>query len=210
MERRVAAIRAGTARSSFGCSSIPRSTPRGPVLVRRTCSNRSTCRCIAADAAAATPITGGQRIAYVMLDLGPRGRDVRCHVHRLEEWMIGTLARLNVQGERRAGPDRHLGRETRCSGAASSAAMHRQSTAVRAGPPHEHWSPACRAGDARAAKRAPGRCRRGSPRRVFHLVDRGLVLDGNLADPPTRSRSAPSPSQSPCSLMQLDIVGRVC
>jgi lipoyl(octanoyl) transferase len=45
----------------------------------------------------------GQRIAYVMLDLTQRGRDVRCHVHRLEEWMIRTLARLGVRGERRAG-----------------------------------------------------------------------------------------------------------
>jgi lipoyl(octanoyl) transferase len=45
----------------------------------------------------------GQRIAYVMLDLARRGRDVRCHVHRLEEWMIRTLARFDVQGERRDG-----------------------------------------------------------------------------------------------------------
>src|SRR6202011_3678720 len=45
----------------------------------------------------------GQRIAYVMLDLARRGRDVRCHVHRLEEWMIRTLARFDVQGERREG-----------------------------------------------------------------------------------------------------------
>src|SRR6266446_4109980 len=45
----------------------------------------------------------GQRIAYVMLDLARRGRDVRCHVHRLEEWMIDTLARFDVQGERRDG-----------------------------------------------------------------------------------------------------------
>src|SRR5580693_1934837 len=34
----------------------------------------------------------GQRIAYVLLDLDSdqpgRGRDVRCHVWRLEEWMI--------------------------------------------------------------------------------------------------------------------------
>ena len=44
-----------------------------------------------------------QRIAYVMLDLSRRGRDVRCHVHRLEEWMIRTLARFGVSGERRAG-----------------------------------------------------------------------------------------------------------
>jgi lipoyl(octanoyl) transferase len=45
----------------------------------------------------------GQRIAYVMLDLGRRGRDVRCHVHRLEEWMIRTLAQFGVRGERRDG-----------------------------------------------------------------------------------------------------------
>jgi len=45
----------------------------------------------------------GQRIAYVMLDLERRDRDVRCHVHRLEEWMIRTLARFGVKGERRDG-----------------------------------------------------------------------------------------------------------
>jgi lipoyl(octanoyl) transferase len=45
----------------------------------------------------------GQRIAYVMLDLARRDRDIRCHVHRLEEWMIRTLARFDVHGERRDG-----------------------------------------------------------------------------------------------------------
>jgi lipoyl(octanoyl) transferase len=45
----------------------------------------------------------GQRVAYVMLDLTRRGRDVGCHVWRLEEWMIRTLARFGVVGERRAG-----------------------------------------------------------------------------------------------------------
>lgn len=45
----------------------------------------------------------GQRIAYVMLDLARRGRDVRCHVHRLEEWIIRTLARFDIKGERRDG-----------------------------------------------------------------------------------------------------------
>jgi lipoyl(octanoyl) transferase len=45
----------------------------------------------------------GQRIAYVMLDLERWGRDVRCHVWRLEEWVIATLARFNVKGERRDG-----------------------------------------------------------------------------------------------------------
>src|SRR5579883_1670238 len=45
----------------------------------------------------------GQRVAYVMLDLRRRGGDVRCYVHALEEWMIRTLARFGVAGERRAG-----------------------------------------------------------------------------------------------------------
>ncbi|TDQ83816.1 lipoyl(octanoyl) transferase [Dongia mobilis] len=45
----------------------------------------------------------GQRIGYVMLDLRARGGDVRGFVHDLEEWLIRTLARFNVKGERRAG-----------------------------------------------------------------------------------------------------------
>ena len=45
----------------------------------------------------------GQRVAYVMLDLNKRGRDVREFVNALEAWVIGTLAAFNVKGERRAG-----------------------------------------------------------------------------------------------------------
>lgn len=45
----------------------------------------------------------GQRIAYVMLDLGTRGRDVRAYVTTLEDWLIATLALLSVKGERRDG-----------------------------------------------------------------------------------------------------------
>jgi lipoyl(octanoyl) transferase len=49
----------------------------------------------------------GQRVVYVLLDLQrPRacgGPDIRCYVHNLEEWMIRTLARFGVTGERRAG-----------------------------------------------------------------------------------------------------------
>lgn len=46
----------------------------------------------------------GQRIGYVMLDLRRRGQpDLRGYVRELEEWLIGTLARLGVRGERRAG-----------------------------------------------------------------------------------------------------------
>lgn len=45
----------------------------------------------------------GQRVVYAMLDLDRRGRDVRKFVHNLEEWMIVTLGRFGVRGERREG-----------------------------------------------------------------------------------------------------------
>jgi lipoyl(octanoyl) transferase len=44
----------------------------------------------------------GQRVAYVMLDLKRRKPDVRQFVHDLEEWLIRTLARFDIKGERRA------------------------------------------------------------------------------------------------------------
>lgn len=45
----------------------------------------------------------GQRVAYVMLDIGKRGRDVRQFVCAMEDWVIKTLAEFNVRGERRTG-----------------------------------------------------------------------------------------------------------
>ncbi|MEM9706028.1 MAG: lipoyl(octanoyl) transferase LipB [Pseudomonadota bacterium] len=44
----------------------------------------------------------GQRIAYVMLDLRTRNRDVRAFVSALEYWVIETLGAFGVSGERRA------------------------------------------------------------------------------------------------------------
>ena len=45
----------------------------------------------------------GQRVAYLMLDLKARGRDIRCLVQGLESWIIDTLHAFNVDGERREG-----------------------------------------------------------------------------------------------------------
>ncbi|MDP6831580.1 MAG: lipoyl(octanoyl) transferase LipB [Alphaproteobacteria bacterium] len=45
----------------------------------------------------------GQRIAYVMLDLQRREMDVRSYVTLLEDWLIATLSRFNLRGERREG-----------------------------------------------------------------------------------------------------------
>jgi lipoyl(octanoyl) transferase len=58
-------------------------------------------------------------VAYVMLDLRQRGRDVRCLVQGLEGWIIDTLAAFNIKGERREGrigvwvarPDKGPGRD---------------------------------------------------------------------------------------------------
>jgi lipoyl(octanoyl) transferase len=61
----------------------------------------------------------GQRVAYVMLDLRERGRDIRALVQNLEAWVMETLAAYNIRAERREGrigvwvarPDKGLGRE---------------------------------------------------------------------------------------------------
>jgi lipoyl(octanoyl) transferase len=45
----------------------------------------------------------GQRVAYVMLDLRTRGRDVTKFVANLERWIIGALDAFNVKGEVREG-----------------------------------------------------------------------------------------------------------
>jgi lipoyl(octanoyl) transferase len=45
----------------------------------------------------------GQRVAYVMLDLNQRGRDVRAFVRGLEQWLVGALAEFNVPADVRDG-----------------------------------------------------------------------------------------------------------
>ena len=39
----------------------------------------------------------GQRVGYTMLNLGKRGKDVRCFVHSIEGWVIETLADFGVE-----------------------------------------------------------------------------------------------------------------
>lgn len=45
----------------------------------------------------------GQRVAYVMLDLNRRGRDVRAFVRGLEQWLIGALGEFGVPAGVREG-----------------------------------------------------------------------------------------------------------
>jgi lipoyl(octanoyl) transferase len=42
-------------------------------------------------------------VVYAMLDVGARGRDVRCFVRDLERWVILTLAEFGLRGEIRPG-----------------------------------------------------------------------------------------------------------
>src|SRR5687768_8786480 len=44
----------------------------------------------------------GQRVAYVMLDLSQRGKDIRAFIRALEDWLIRALGEFGARGERRA------------------------------------------------------------------------------------------------------------
>lgn len=44
----------------------------------------------------------GQRVAYALLDLSRRGRDIRAYVRDLEEWIIRAIAEFGIRGERRS------------------------------------------------------------------------------------------------------------
>ena len=104
MEERVAAIRAGTAPEMVWLLEHP------PLYTAGTSAREDD---LLAPGRLPVYRTGrggqftyhgpGQRVAYVMLDLKGRGADVRAYVRGLEDWLIATLARFNVTGERRAG-----------------------------------------------------------------------------------------------------------
>ncbi len=44
----------------------------------------------------------GQRVAYLMLNLARRGRDVRRFVHSIERWILLTLSEYGIRGETRS------------------------------------------------------------------------------------------------------------
>jgi lipoyl(octanoyl) transferase len=104
MERRVAAIRDGTAAELVWLLEHPPLYTAGTSAREEDLLDRQRLPVHRTGRGGRYTYHGpGQRIAYVMLDLSRRGRDVRCHVHRLEEWMIRTLARFGIRGERRDG-----------------------------------------------------------------------------------------------------------
>jgi lipoyl(octanoyl) transferase len=104
MESRVAAIRAGEAPELIWCLEHP------PLYTAGTSAEDSELLDLKGLPVYRTGRGGrttwhgpGQRVAYVMLDLKHRGSDVRGFVHDLEDWVIATLGRFGVTGERREG-----------------------------------------------------------------------------------------------------------
>ena len=104
MERRVAAIRAGTAGELVWLLEHPPLYTAGTSARDEDLLEPGRFPVYRAGRGGRYTYHGpGQRVVYVMLDLVRRGEDVRCYVHHLEEWGIRTLARFGVTGERREG-----------------------------------------------------------------------------------------------------------
>jgi lipoyl(octanoyl) transferase len=104
MEARVAAIRAGTAREQVWLLEHPPLYTAGTSARAGDLLQPDRFPVYASGRGGQYTYHGpGQRVAYVMLDLKRRQPDLRRFVHDLEEWVIRTLARFNVRGERREG-----------------------------------------------------------------------------------------------------------
>ncbi|WP_068438168.1 lipoyl(octanoyl) transferase LipB [Magnetospirillum sp. XM-1] len=117
MEERVAAIRAGTAPELVWLLEHPPLYTAGTSADPRDLVDPDRFPVYEAGRGGQYTYHGpGQRVAYVLLDLKKRGADIRAYVCNLEEWIIRTLARFVVKGERRPGRvgiwvDRGGGRE---------------------------------------------------------------------------------------------------
>jgi len=104
MERRVAAIADGRAKELIWLLEHPPLYTAGTSAKREDLLDASRLPVFETGRGGQFTYHGpGQRVGYVMMDLRQRGNDVRRFVHDLEEWLIRTLARFNVRGERREG-----------------------------------------------------------------------------------------------------------
>ena len=104
MEERAAAIRAGQARECVWLLEHPPVFTAGTSADPAELTNPDGFPVFEAGRGGRYTYHGpGQRVAYVMLDLDKRGRDIRCFVHSLEQWMIDSLAQLGVNAHRAEG-----------------------------------------------------------------------------------------------------------
>jgi lipoyl(octanoyl) transferase len=104
MEARAAAIRAGTARELVWLLEHPPLFTSGTSADPAELFNPLGLPVFAAGRGGRFTYHGpGQRIAYVLLDLDKRGKDIRRFVHCLEGWMIDTLEGLGISAHRAPG-----------------------------------------------------------------------------------------------------------
>ncbi|HEX6956706.1 MAG TPA: lipoyl(octanoyl) transferase LipB [Ferrovibrio sp.] len=103
MEERVAAIRAGEAREAIWLLQHPPLYTAGTSAKAADLLNPRFPVYQTGRGGQYTYHGPGQRVVYLMLDLGRRGRDVRAFVCRMEDWVIAALARFNIKGEIRDG-----------------------------------------------------------------------------------------------------------
>lgn len=105
MERRVAAIREGTADEAVWLLEHPPLYTAGTSAKAEDLLNPRFPVYQTGRGGQYTYHGPGQRVAYVMLDLKKRQRepDIKKYVWQLEEWVIRTLADFGVTGERREG-----------------------------------------------------------------------------------------------------------
>ena len=104
MEARAAAIRAGSARELVWLLEHPPLFTAGTSADPAEIVNPMGLPVFAAGRGGRFTYHGpGQRIAYVLLDLEKRGRDIRRFVHCLEGWMIATLGELGIAAHRAPG-----------------------------------------------------------------------------------------------------------
>jgi lipoyl(octanoyl) transferase len=109
MRDRVAAIRAGTADELVWSVEHPPIYTAGTSAKPAELTDPTRFPTFAAGRGGQWTYHGpGQRVVYVMLDLTRQHgavpvNDIHCYVNALEEWLIRTLDRFNVKGERRKG-----------------------------------------------------------------------------------------------------------
>lgn len=104
MEARVAAILDGTANEAVWLLEHPPLYTAGTSARREDLADSDRFPVFEARRGGQYTYHGpGQRVAYVMLDVGARGRDVRGFVAALEAWVIAALAEFGVRGEVRDG-----------------------------------------------------------------------------------------------------------
>ena len=104
MEARVAAIRAGEARELLWLLEHPPLYTAGTSAAADELLAPSRFPVYATGRGGRYTYHGpGQRVGYLLLDLERRGRDVRCFVATLEDWLIATLSDLGVEARRAPG-----------------------------------------------------------------------------------------------------------